>query len=253
MPMRRVDSAPVSRLSRRRAAPATSEWVPPVLRSDPAVLPLKLSREFYDRPTLVVARDLLGKVLVHRRQGVVASGMIVEVEAYIGASDPACHAAQGRTRRNEPLYGPPGLAYVYLNYGIHCLVNVVTEAEDSPAAVLIRALDPLEGVAAMRRRRARARAERRSRGSALLPRHALCRGPGNLTVAMGIGLDENRLDLLGGRLFLEDRRLPVGPIVWGARIGIAVGRMHQWRAYIDGHPAVSAGRTLTSAAEGSSS
>ena len=215
--------------------------------------PLKLPREFYDRPTLAVARDLLGKVLVHRRQGGVASGMIVEVEAYIGESDPACHAAPGRTRRNEPLYGPPGFAYVYLNYGIYCLVNVVTEAEGSPAAVLIRALEPIEGIAAMRRRRARARAGRRGRGAALLPRHALCRGPGNLTIAMGIGLGENRLDLLGGRLFLEDRRLPTGPIAWGPRIGIAVGTLHPWRAYIDGHPAVSSSRRLTSAAEGSTS
>ncbi len=80
-----------------------------------------------------------------------ASGIIVEVEAYIGESDPACHAAAGRTRRNAPLYGPPGIAYVYLNYGMHYLVNAVTEAMDSPAAVLIRALQPLEGIELMRR------------------------------------------------------------------------------------------------------
>ena len=82
--------------------------------------------------------------------------MIVEVEAYIGESDPACHAAPGPTRRNQPLYGSPGRAYVYLNYGIHCLMNVVTESKGSPAAVLIRALEPLEGIASMRRRRSRA-------------------------------------------------------------------------------------------------
>src|SRR5687767_5543502 len=115
-------------------------------------MPIKLTRDFYDRPTLDVARDLIGKVLVHRRRDVVTSGIIVEVEAYIGESDPACHAAPGRTRRNAPLYGPPGRAYVYLNYGIHCLVNVVTEAQDSPAAVLLRALEPLDGIPAMRRR-----------------------------------------------------------------------------------------------------
>jgi len=102
----------------------------------------KLSRSFYGRPTLDVARDLIGKVLVHAPRGVRSSGVIVEVEAYIGESDPACHAAPGRTRRNEPLYGAPGHAYVYLNYGIHCLVNVVTEAHGSPAAVLVRALMP---------------------------------------------------------------------------------------------------------------
>src|SRR5438105_14842190 len=116
---------------------------------------MKLARSFYDRPTLDIARDLLGKVLVHNRRGVATSGAIVEVEAYIGESDPACHAAPGPTARNAPLYGPPGIAYVYLNYGIHYLVNAVTEAEGWPAAVLIRALEPLDGEALMRRRRAR--------------------------------------------------------------------------------------------------
>jgi len=201
---------------------------------------VKLPRAFYDRPTLDVARDLLGKVLVHDRRGVVTSGLIVEVEAYIGESDPACHAAPGPTRRNEPLYGVPGHAYVYLNYGIHCLMNVVTEAHGSPAAVLIRALDPLEGIAVMRRRRARAMKGRRSREDrSALARHALCRGPGNLTMAMGITLAENRVDLLSDRLYLDDRGLGVGDVVWGGRIGIRVGTEHAWRAWISGHPAVS--------------
>src|SRR6185436_15913667 len=128
----------------------------------------------------------------------VTSGVIVEAEAYIGESDPACHAAPGPTRRNEPLYGTPGHAYVYLNYGIHALVNVVTEAHGSPAAVLIRALDPLDGIDVMRRRRARAMKGRRaSPKPGALPRHEICRGPGNLTMAMGITLGENRRDLLG--------------------------------------------------------
>ena len=99
-----------------------------MIPSEKGVRPLKLPRAFYDRPTLDVARDLVGKVLVHVRQGIRTSGAIVEVEAYIGESDPACHAAPGPTKRNEPLYGVPGHAYVYLNYGIHCLVNFVTEA-----------------------------------------------------------------------------------------------------------------------------
>jgi DNA-3-methyladenine glycosylase len=203
-------------------------------------VPVKLSRAFYDRPTLDVARDLLGKVLVHNRRGVVTSGAIVEVEAYVGESDPACHAAPGPTRRNEPLYGVPGHAYVYLNYGIHALVNVVTEAHGSPAAVLIRALDPLDGVDVMRRRRARAMKGRRSRREAsVLPQQALCRGPGNLTMAMGITLAENRLDLLGDRLYVEDRGLRVGDIAWGSRIGIRVGTEHPWRAWVKGHAAVS--------------
>src|SRR5437868_14468698 len=120
-----------------------------------------LSRAFYDRPTLDVARDLIGKILVHQRRGVRTSGIIVEVEAYIGESDPACHAAPGPTPRNAPLYGRPGVAYVYLNYGIHHLVNVVTEAAGRPAAVLIRALEPLDGADLMRRRRSVATKGRR--------------------------------------------------------------------------------------------
>jgi DNA-3-methyladenine glycosylase len=191
-----------------------------------------LPRAFYDRPTLDVGRDLIGKVLVHNRRGVVTSGAIVEVEAYIGESDPACHAAPGPTRRNQPLYGPPGHAYVYLNYGIHSLVNIVTEAEGWPAAILIRALDPIDGIAAMRRRRGR-----------VANVHDLCRGPGNLTVAMGITLAENRVDLLGHRLFVEDRGLAAGAIVWGPRIGIRVGTEHQWRAFAEGNPAVSKTRS----------
>jgi DNA-3-methyladenine glycosylase len=194
---------------------------------------VKLSRSFYDRPTLEVARDLLGKVLVHDRRGVRTAGIIVEVEAYIGETDPACHAAPGPTRRNEPLYGPPGHAYVYLNYGIHCLVNVVAEADGFPAAVLVRALDPLEGIDVMRRRRARVmKGRRRPPDVSALPQHELCRGPGNLTMAMGITLLENRLDLLGDRLFVEDRGLDVGAIAWGPRIGIKVGTEHPWRAYV---------------------
>jgi DNA-3-methyladenine glycosylase len=200
---------------------------------------VKLPRSFYDRPTLDVARDLLGKVLVHNRRGVVTSGAIVEVEAYIGESDPACHAAPGPTRRNEPLYGPPGRAYVYLNYGIHSLMNVVTEPDGCPAAVLIRALDPLDGVDTMRRRRGRAMKGRRVRVRHELAAHELCRGPGNLTMAMAITLTENRSDLVGGRLFVEDRGRAIGEIVWGPRIGITVGTERLWRAYLAGHPAVS--------------
>jgi DNA-3-methyladenine glycosylase len=199
-----------------------------------------LSRGFYDRPTLDVARDLVGKVLVHQRRGVRTSGVIVEVEAYIGESDPACHAAPGRTKRNEPLYGPPGFAYVYLNYGIHNLVNAVTEADGSAAAVLIRALEPVDGVAAMRRRRAHPMKGRRGRHAAAVEDHDLCRGPGNLTMAMGITLRENKLDLCGSRLFVEDHGMrDTARIVWGPRVGIRVGTERPWRACLEGHPSVS--------------
>lgn len=199
---------------------------------------MKLGRAFFDRPTLDVARDLLGKVLVHNRGGVVTSGAIVEVEAYIGESDPACHAAPGPTKRNAPLYGPPGFSYVYLNYGIHALVNVVTEGDGHPAAVLIRALEPLDGVAAMTRRRRRAMKGRRHVPDAI-PTADLCRGPGNLTMAMGITIADNRLDLTGSRLFIEDRGLNIKKVEWTPRIGIRVGTDRLWRASIEGHLSVS--------------
>lgn len=202
---------------------------------------MRLARAFYDRPTLDVARDLLGKVLVHNRRGSITSGVIVEVEAYIGESDPACHAAPGPTRRNAPLYGPPGFSYVYLNYGLHSMVNVVTEADGHPAAVLIRALEPLEGIATMRRRRNRPAKGRRPNRVRILDTD-LCRGPGNLTMAMGITLEENLLDFTGSRLFVDDRGIDAGPIVWGPRIGIRVGTDRPWRAFVHGHHAVSTSR-----------
>jgi DNA-3-methyladenine glycosylase len=197
-----------------------------------------LRRAFYARPTLIVAQDLLGKVLVHRTRAGVTSGVIVEVEAYVGESDPACHAAPGPTRRNAPMYGPPGHAYVYLNYGVHPLVNVVTEPARSPAAVLIRALEPLEGLALMRRRRMRPRTVRR-RKPAPIPDHALCRGPGNVTHAMGITLKDSGADLLGEKLFIEDRGHRIGKIAWSPRIGINVATERPWRCYAEGHVSVS--------------
>jgi DNA-3-methyladenine glycosylase len=220
----------------RIVPPSRDEALPP------APTAMKLARAFYDRPTLTVAGELLGKVLVHRRGRATTSGAIVEVEAYIGESDPACHAAPGPTPRNAPLYGPPGFSYVYLNYGIHALVNIVTEGEGSPAAVLIRALAPLDGIALMAQRRRRSA---KGRGARLLPQHPtddLCRGPGNLTMAMAITLDQNRVDLQGDRLWIEDRGIDVGQVVWTPRIGIRVGTDRLWRAHIEADVAVSGPR-----------
>lgn len=185
----------------------------------------RLPRSFFARPTLQVAHDLVGMVLVHRAADGPAAGRIVEVEAYIGEDDPACHASPGPTPRNAPLYGLPGVAYVYLNYGLHHLVNVVTERRGVPAAVLIRALEPLDGLPLMRRRRI-------ANGA---PPHrvtadTICQGPGNLTVAMGITLAQNRTDLQGATLFLEDRGLSAIEIAWTPRIGIRVGMERPWRA-----------------------
>ena len=136
-----------------------------------------LPESFYNRPTLEVLDDIIGKVLVHDVRGVRTAGVIVEAEAYVGESDPACHAAPGPTPRNQPLYGPPGRAYVYFNYGMHHLVNAVTEAQGAPAAILIRALEPLEGLSAMRRRRLRRRANGDRREAERLPTLMCAAGP----------------------------------------------------------------------------
>jgi DNA-3-methyladenine glycosylase len=198
--------------------------------SRPHILP----RSFYGRPTGTVAEDLLGKVLVHRMREGTASGVIVETEAYIGEDDPACHASFGRTARSEPLFGPPGFAYVYLNYGIHHLMNAVTEADGYPGAVLIRALQPLEGIELMQRRRA-------PEGRAI-DEHDLCRGPGNLTKALGITIKDNRLDLMTSTLTIEDRGISIGKIATGPRIGIRVAVERPWRYWVEGHRSVSAHR-----------
>ncbi|MEO6222619.1 MAG: DNA-3-methyladenine glycosylase [Vicinamibacterales bacterium] len=175
-------------------------------------------RSWHDMATLDVLHAILGKVLVHERRGRRVSGLIVEAEAYIGEGDPACHAAPGPTARNAPLYGPAGRAYVYLNYGLHYLVNAVTEAEGDPAAVLIRALAPLEGVDLMRRRRPG------------VPDGRLCAGPGNLTKALAIDMRHNTSDLATGPVRLEDHGFRVGDVAYSPRIGIRVGTDRLWRA-----------------------
>jgi DNA-3-methyladenine glycosylase len=150
----------------------------------------RLARSFFARPTLTVARGLLGQRLVRRLGGETCSGLIVEAEAYIGERDLACHARHGRTPRSEVMYGPPGHAYVYFTYGMHWMLNFVTEVEGFPAAVLIRALLPQTGVAAMRRRRGR---------------EPLADGPAKLAQALGIDGRLNGADLCarGAALFVE--------------------------------------------------
>jgi DNA-3-methyladenine glycosylase len=134
-----------------------------------------LPRSFYDRETEVVARELLGTVLECATEDGTASGIIVETEAYLGEHDLACHAAVGRTARTEHLYGPPGISYVYFIYGMYWCFNAVTRAEGMPSAVLVRALEPLEGIPLMRKRRPRVRADT-----------DLTNGPGKLCQALAI-------------------------------------------------------------------
>src|SRR4029078_2522198 len=144
-----------------------------------------LPRSFYDRETEIVSRHLLGTGLACRTPEGVASGRIVETEAYLGEHDLACHAAAGRTTRTDPLYGAPGIAYVYFIYGMYWCFNAVTRAESLPSAVLVRALEPLEGIDLMRERR-RLRSPRDT---------DLTNGQGKLCLALGITGEHNRLPL----------------------------------------------------------
>lgn len=195
-----------------------------------------LPAAFYARPTLVVARELLGARLVHDTADGLMAGAIIEVEAYIGESDPGCHAWPGPTRRNAPLYGPPGFAYVYLNYGMHALLNVVTEADGQPAAILLRAVTPIEGLEAMRRRR--------TRGSGVAPPDAhLCRGPGNLARAFGVTLAHNLTPLTGGALTIQEGEPTSADVRWTRRIGLSRGADRYWRCIVAGAPEVSGTRS----------
>lgn len=175
---------------------------------------MTLPAEFYDRPVVEVARDLVGCTVTHGE----TSGVIVETEAY-HHSEPACHAFVGLTPRTATLFGPPGNAYVYRSYGIHALLNAVSEPEGEGAAVLIRALEPLEGIETMRARRGLERIE------------DLCSGPGKLPQALGIGLDLNATSLQHGPIRFGPRPegwADVDSIV-GTRIGITRAVDLPWR------------------------
>jgi DNA-3-methyladenine glycosylase len=194
----------------------------------------KLPRSFYTRPNVVtIARELLGKLLVvPTKQGERVSGMIVETEAYRGPLDRAAHSYGGRrTKRTEPMYAIGGTAYVFFVYGMYYQFNVVTNAAETPHAVLIRAVEPVEGIELMRRRR---------HGQ---PDRNLTKGPGKLCMAMGIDRRLDGEDLLGSQVWLEDRP-PVrrSQINAGPRIGIDYAGEwinKPWRFWIKGNPFVS--------------
>ena len=226
-----------------------------------------LPRTFYLRPTLTVARELPGKFLVRRSGRTFLAVRIVEVEAYLGARDPASHAFRGRTNRNDVMFREGGHMYVYFTYGMHFCCNVVTEEEGKGMAVLIRAGEPVTGIRQMVRRRGTSEPT------------LLCSGPARLCQALGIGRKENGIDLCGDRIWIAGQRdaaeagkphggkrksqpsgtggsggakgpdaLRGGPhggvlrLGRSTRVGIRKGTSHRWRFYVKGNPHVSKGR-----------
>jgi DNA-3-methyladenine glycosylase len=200
-----------------------------------ASIPRPLRPAFFKRPTLEIAPDLLGRSLYVSENGTLAGGRIVEVEAYIGEDDPACHACRGKTNRNAVMYGLPGHAYVYFTYGNHWMLNAVTEREGFPAALLIRAIEPLQGMPLMRRRRGPNREQ------------VLTNGPGKLTEALGINGGDNGTSLCGPRLLIGGRRPRSLTVATSGRVGVSDGGEVPWRFYIAGHPWVSPYRAGTRA------
>jgi DNA-3-methyladenine glycosylase len=192
-------------------------------------VPLRpLARAFFARPVLEVARDLIGCILVHDTDEGRVSGMIVEAEAY-SAEDPASHSFRGQTPRNSPMFERPGFAYVYFTYGMHFCLNAVTDREGHASAVLLRAVEPLEGIGVMRARRGAVRDR------------DLARGPGRLTQAFGIAREQNRADLTRPPLMIcAGERLPYQAIRATPRIGLGTvqdGRL--WRFAVKDSPWVS--------------
>lgn len=185
-----------------------------------------LPRSFYAGDTVDVARKLLGNILVHETQDGVTAGKIIETEAYI-QGDPACHASRGMTPRNRVMFGAPGHAYVYFIYGLYYCFNAVTAPAGIGEAVLIRALEPLQGIELMQARRKRERVR------------DLCSGPARLVQAMGITREHNGADLTCGHLYVCAAAAAPGKFVTTTRIGIKEGAEIPLRFYIEGSPFIS--------------
>jgi DNA-3-methyladenine glycosylase len=202
-----------------------AELVNPACESD-----RRLSREFYARPVLVVARECIGKLLVHRTPEGVAGGRIVEAEAYRGPLDLAAHSSRGLTRRTAAMFGPPGFAYIYQLYGTSWALNLVVAAEGQPHAVLIRALEPTLGIELIVRRRGRPHSSRE-----------LSNGPGKLTQALAITGAQYGADLCGDEIFLEQTWLRPA-IARSPRINVSYAgawATKPWRFYERGNRYVS--------------
>lgn len=186
---------------------------------------MKLPRSFYTRSALVVAPELLGKLIVRRLGSSVLKGTITEVEAYMGAIDPASHAFRGQTPRNEVMFREGGRLYVYFTYGMHYCANVVTGIAERAEAVLIRSVVPREGIETM--------IEYRSASGKTVKHAHISDGPAKFCQAFGIGRSDNGTDLLGNDIFLEDAPpVPSRLIHRSERIGISVGKEHLWRFFI---------------------
>lgn len=186
-----------------------------------------LQRVFYQRDTKKVAKELLGKVLVRKTNKGITKGKIVETEAYYGEEDPASHAYRGKTKRSQIMWGKPGVAYVYFIYGNHYLLNVVTEAEHNPGAVLIRAVEPTEGLELMKQRRN------------ISNTRNLTNGPGKLTQAFDITIKDNGKDLTCGDFWIEEGEVNKFKISSSRRIGVRRDKKENLRFYIKNNKFVS--------------
>jgi DNA-3-methyladenine glycosylase len=191
-----------------------------------------MPRRFYERPVTVVARAVLGRLLVREGPGGRIAGRIVEVEAYGDGNDPASHARAGHTARNGAMFGPGGHAYIYFTYGMHHCLNLVTGPAGEASAVLVRALEPAFGLDAMRARRGP------------VPDSKLASGPGCVAKALGLTLADDGADLTRGPLWVSDLPPRRGgfPVVTGTRVGIRLGTERAWRFRLGGHPSVSGPR-----------
>ncbi len=190
-----------------------------------------LPYSFYGRDTVNVARDLLGKLMLFDNKGTAVGGIVVETEAYLGQDDAACHSARGKSKRNAVMFGPSGYAYIYLIYGMYLCFNVTTGAEDSPEAVLIRALEPVAGIDLMRKNRGQ---------DDLLN---LCSGPGKLAQALGIKMSLNGTSVVEGKVkffaYPKEDVLPAPNIVATTRVGISKVADLPLRFYLEGNKFIS--------------